>query len=195
MSGENDKQKEGDDERMTPEEKERLERQKELERELREADIKKAKEKYNEWKKEKDERDKEYNLIKAQRNAEEAQRKALQKGESIRREMGRSATRTLSRHEGFSQVSIFDAMSRNRTRPERFSLNNGMCRALSFLWLSDRKSGQKTFQSVVEGEREVVVKPLGDFLGSLAKVRGLPDLRLLPAHGPVAPSTHASGSR
>jgi uncharacterized protein (TIGR02118 family) len=33
--------------------------------------------------------------------------------------------------------------------------------------------------------------PLRDFLGSLAKVRALPDLRLLPAHGPVAPSTHA----
>lgn len=32
--------------------------------------------------------------------------------------------------------------------------------------------------------------PLGDFLGSLAKMRALPDLRLLPAHGPVAPSTH-----
>jgi glyoxylase-like metal-dependent hydrolase (beta-lactamase superfamily II) len=33
-------------------------------------------------------------------------------------------------------------------------------------------------------------QPLGDFLGSLTKVRGLPDLRLLPAHGPVADSTH-----
>lgn len=33
--------------------------------------------------------------------------------------------------------------------------------------------------------------PLGDFLGSLTKVRGLPDARLLPAHGPVAPSVHA----
>jgi glyoxylase-like metal-dependent hydrolase (beta-lactamase superfamily II) len=32
--------------------------------------------------------------------------------------------------------------------------------------------------------------PLGDFLGSLTKVRGLPDLRLLPAHGPVADSSH-----
>jgi glyoxylase-like metal-dependent hydrolase (beta-lactamase superfamily II) len=32
--------------------------------------------------------------------------------------------------------------------------------------------------------------PLGDFLASLTKVRGLPDLTLLPAHGPVAPSTH-----
>jgi glyoxylase-like metal-dependent hydrolase (beta-lactamase superfamily II) len=32
--------------------------------------------------------------------------------------------------------------------------------------------------------------PLGDFLGSLAKVRQLPDLRLLPAHGPVTESTH-----
>ena len=35
-----------------------------------------------------------------------------------------------------------------------------------------------------------VAQPLGDFLGSLTKVRGLPDLRLLPAHGPVAPSSH-----
>ena len=33
--------------------------------------------------------------------------------------------------------------------------------------------------------------PLSDFLGSLRKVRDLPDLRLLPAHGPVAPSSHA----
>lgn len=36
-----------------------------------------------------------------------------------------------------------------------------------------------------------VVSPLGDFMASLTKVRGLPDLRLLPAHGPVAPSSHA----
>lgn len=35
-----------------------------------------------------------------------------------------------------------------------------------------------------------VAQPLRDFLGSLAKVRELPDLRLLPAHGPVAPSSH-----
>ncbi|MGZ4436464.1 MAG: MBL fold metallo-hydrolase [Nocardioidaceae bacterium] len=34
-------------------------------------------------------------------------------------------------------------------------------------------------------------QPLGDFLGSLAKVRALPDLRLLPAHGAVTASTHA----
>jgi glyoxylase-like metal-dependent hydrolase (beta-lactamase superfamily II) len=33
--------------------------------------------------------------------------------------------------------------------------------------------------------------PLADFLGSLRTVRDLPDLRLLPAHGPVAPSAHA----
>jgi glyoxylase-like metal-dependent hydrolase (beta-lactamase superfamily II) len=33
--------------------------------------------------------------------------------------------------------------------------------------------------------------PLADFLGSLRKVRSLPDAMLLPAHGPVAPSTHA----
>lgn len=33
--------------------------------------------------------------------------------------------------------------------------------------------------------------PLGDFLGSLARVRQMPDARLLPAHGPVAPSVHA----
>jgi glyoxylase-like metal-dependent hydrolase (beta-lactamase superfamily II) len=33
--------------------------------------------------------------------------------------------------------------------------------------------------------------PLGDFLASLAKVRALPDLRLLPAHGAVTSSTHA----
>ena len=35
-----------------------------------------------------------------------------------------------------------------------------------------------------------VDNPLGDFLGSLETVRGMPDLRLLPAHGPVAPSSH-----
>ncbi len=34
-------------------------------------------------------------------------------------------------------------------------------------------------------------EPLGDFLASLAKMRALPDLQLLPAHGPIAPSTHA----
>lgn len=34
-------------------------------------------------------------------------------------------------------------------------------------------------------------QPLGDFLGSLTKVRAMPDLTLLPAHGPVAPSSHA----
>jgi len=33
-------------------------------------------------------------------------------------------------------------------------------------------------------------QPLGDFLSSLAKVRQLPDLRLLPAHGPVGMSSH-----
>lgn len=32
--------------------------------------------------------------------------------------------------------------------------------------------------------------PLGDFLGSLARLRALPDATLLPAHGPVAPSVH-----
>jgi glyoxylase-like metal-dependent hydrolase (beta-lactamase superfamily II) len=33
--------------------------------------------------------------------------------------------------------------------------------------------------------------PLADFLGSLRKVRRLPDTMLLPAHGPAVPSTHA----
>ena len=33
--------------------------------------------------------------------------------------------------------------------------------------------------------------PLGDYLGSLRLVRSMPDLRLLPAHGPVAASAHA----
>lgn len=33
--------------------------------------------------------------------------------------------------------------------------------------------------------------PLGDFLASLSKVRALPDMRLLPAHGPVTESSHA----
>ncbi len=34
-------------------------------------------------------------------------------------------------------------------------------------------------------------QPLGDFMASLARVRQLPDLQVLPAHGPVAPSTYA----
>ena len=34
-------------------------------------------------------------------------------------------------------------------------------------------------------------QPLRDFLASLTKVRSLPDLPILPAHGPVAPSSHA----
>ncbi|HEY1117144.1 MAG TPA: MBL fold metallo-hydrolase [Acidimicrobiales bacterium] len=33
-------------------------------------------------------------------------------------------------------------------------------------------------------------QPLGQFMESLARVRSLPDLRILPAHGPVAPSTY-----
>ncbi len=33
--------------------------------------------------------------------------------------------------------------------------------------------------------------PLGDYIASLTTVRALPDLQLLPAHGPVAPSSHA----
>ncbi|KAJ1683774.1 hypothetical protein LUZ63_020919 [Rhynchospora breviuscula] len=36
-----------------------------------------------------------------------------------------------------------------------------------------------------------VQNPLGDFLDSLRVVRALPDLRLLPAHGPVTESSHA----
>ncbi|HSV41602.1 MAG TPA: MBL fold metallo-hydrolase [Nocardioidaceae bacterium] len=36
-----------------------------------------------------------------------------------------------------------------------------------------------------------VPNPLGDFMASLTKVRSLPDMAVLPAHGPVAPSTHA----
>jgi glyoxylase-like metal-dependent hydrolase (beta-lactamase superfamily II) len=35
-----------------------------------------------------------------------------------------------------------------------------------------------------------VDQPLGDFMASLARVRQLPDLRILPAHGPVAPSSY-----
>jgi glyoxylase-like metal-dependent hydrolase (beta-lactamase superfamily II) len=40
-------------------------------------------------------------------------------------------------------------------------------------------------------EPAAVTQPLRDFMASLAKVRALPDLVLLPAHGPVAPSVHA----
>jgi glyoxylase-like metal-dependent hydrolase (beta-lactamase superfamily II) len=32
--------------------------------------------------------------------------------------------------------------------------------------------------------------PLGAFMASLTKVRALPDLQILPAHGPVSPSSH-----
>ncbi|MFC5950431.1 MBL fold metallo-hydrolase [Pseudonocardia lutea] len=35
-----------------------------------------------------------------------------------------------------------------------------------------------------------VPDPLGDFMASLTRVRSLPDLTILPAHGPVAPSSH-----
>ena len=35
------------------------------------------------------------------------------------------------------------------------------------------------------------VNPLGDFLTSLARVRAMPDARLLPAHGAVTDSVHA----
>ena len=34
-------------------------------------------------------------------------------------------------------------------------------------------------------------QPLGDYLASLRLVRSMPDMRLLPAHGPVTGSTHA----
>jgi len=40
-------------------------------------------------------------------------------------------------------------------------------------------------------EQDHAELPLGDFLDSLRLVRALPDRRLLPAHGPVAPSVHA----
>ena len=40
-------------------------------------------------------------------------------------------------------------------------------------------------------EQQVAELPLHDYLDSLKLVRGLPDRRLLPAHGPVAPSVHA----
>ena len=40
-------------------------------------------------------------------------------------------------------------------------------------------------------EPAVVTSPLSDFLASLTAMRALPDLRLLPAHGPIAPSVHA----
>jgi glyoxylase-like metal-dependent hydrolase (beta-lactamase superfamily II) len=39
-------------------------------------------------------------------------------------------------------------------------------------------------------EPVLATQPLGDFLNSLAKVRLLPDLTLLPAHGPVGMSSH-----
>jgi glyoxylase-like metal-dependent hydrolase (beta-lactamase superfamily II) len=40
-------------------------------------------------------------------------------------------------------------------------------------------------------EADTAELPLADYLGSLRLVRDLPDLRLLPAHGPVAASVHA----
>jgi glyoxylase-like metal-dependent hydrolase (beta-lactamase superfamily II) len=40
-------------------------------------------------------------------------------------------------------------------------------------------------------EQQPAELPLGAYLDSLKLVRGLPDRRLLPAHGPVTPSVHA----
>jgi glyoxylase-like metal-dependent hydrolase (beta-lactamase superfamily II) len=40
-------------------------------------------------------------------------------------------------------------------------------------------------------EPVVAASPLADYLRSLAAVRAMPDLRLLPAHGPVTESVHA----
>jgi glyoxylase-like metal-dependent hydrolase (beta-lactamase superfamily II) len=40
-------------------------------------------------------------------------------------------------------------------------------------------------------EQNTAELPLRDYLDSLQLVRGLPDRRLLPAHGPVSPSVHA----
>lgn len=40
-------------------------------------------------------------------------------------------------------------------------------------------------------EPAYVQQPLRDYLSSLAKVRALPDMQLLPAHGPVTESSHA----
>jgi glyoxylase-like metal-dependent hydrolase (beta-lactamase superfamily II) len=40
-------------------------------------------------------------------------------------------------------------------------------------------------------EPAYVQQPLRDYLDSLAKVRALPDMKLLPAHGPVTESSHA----
>ncbi|MDO5501628.1 MAG: MBL fold metallo-hydrolase [Actinomycetia bacterium] len=40
-------------------------------------------------------------------------------------------------------------------------------------------------------EGTVPEQPLGDFLASLVKVQQLPDLQILPAHGPVGMSSHA----
>jgi glyoxylase-like metal-dependent hydrolase (beta-lactamase superfamily II) len=40
-------------------------------------------------------------------------------------------------------------------------------------------------------EERPPASPLADYLESLNVVRRLPDMRLLPAHGPVSPSTHA----
>jgi glyoxylase-like metal-dependent hydrolase (beta-lactamase superfamily II) len=37
----------------------------------------------------------------------------------------------------------------------------------------------------------IPIDPLGSYMASLTKVRTLPDLRILPAHGPIASSSHA----
>lgn len=39
-------------------------------------------------------------------------------------------------------------------------------------------------------EQVPAASPLGDYLASLALVRGMPDRHMLPAHGPVRPTTH-----
>ena len=48
-----------------------------------------------------------------------------------------------------------------------------------------------TITPTIGFEQSATANPLAAFLGSLAKVRSLPDAKLLPAHGPVTVSVHA----
>jgi glyoxylase-like metal-dependent hydrolase (beta-lactamase superfamily II) len=61
-------------------------------------------------------------------------------------------------------------------------------RASKLLFAGDHVLPHITPSIALEADRPHL--PLGDYLGSLAKVRQLPDARLLPAHGPVIESGH-----
>lgn len=62
-------------------------------------------------------------------------------------------------------------------------------RATSLLFAGDHVL--PTITPSIGFEPVLAEQPLGDFMASLTKVRAMPDLTLLPAHGPIASSSHA----